>query len=194
MSSICLTIARQACQVSWDRKEWGVLTSRLAFIALLLSGLVACEKRMSCDLKGTWRVERLGCTEHPDARPAPVQATYTFDGSGGTTRWELPGCTVEADFEMEVDGTELLVRERAHRCEPTPPKAGESPTPCCSSSKVDVILAYRCQLGPDGADWMATLKSGGETGPWADRGAWRGCREGSLGMMRLVPVKSPPSK
>ena len=141
---------------------------------------------MECNIEGTWRVERLGCTGHPNARPAHVDATYTFNGERGTTRWELPGCTVEAEFDISVDGTDVRVRERRHTCQATPLKEGQDPTPCCTSAEVDVDLAYRCQLGPEGVNWMATLRKEGARGPWADKGAWRGCPDGSLGMMRLI--------
>ena len=148
--------------------------------------LVACEKRTACDLRGTWEVERIGCTGHPDDRPAHVKASYTFKEGGGTTRWELPGCTVEAKFKLDTDGSEIRIKEVEHLCEAQELKPGQEAVPCCTSSKADLSLAYRCQIGPEGVDWMATLKKEGPLGPWAGRGAWRGCPDGSVGMMRLT--------
>ncbi len=159
--------------------------NRLSIISLLMFALVACEKRTPCDLRGTWEVERLGCTGHPDERPAHVEASYLFEQGTGTTRWELPGCTVEAKFTFQTENTEFHIQEVEHICEATPLKEGEEATPCCTSAKTDLKLSYRCQLGPEGVDWMATLAKDGPVGPWAGRGAWRGCPEGSVGMMRL---------
>ena len=172
--------------MSADSKEWGVLTRRLSLLIALCTSLAGCEAKSPCALTGTWEVERLGCTGHPNARPAHVEATYTFEGTGGTTRWVLPGCTVEAEFERTLDGTQVKLHERRHTCEATEVAEGVEPTPCCTSAAVDVTLSYRCQAGSAGVDWLATLKDDGDEGPWADRGAWRGCPTGSLGMMRLV--------
>ena len=159
---------------------------RLTLLIALFAGLAGCEAKSPCALTGTWEVERLGCTNHPEERPAYVKATYTFEGNGGTTRWVRPGCTIEADFDLEVDGTLMKLRERRHTCEVTEVAEGIDKTPCCTSSAVDMKLSYRCQAGSEGGDWMATLEASGDEGPWADRGAWRGCPSGSLGMMRLV--------
>ena len=172
--------------MSADSKEWGVFARRLSLFILLAASLTGCEAKSPCALTGTWEVERLACTGHPEARPDHVKASYTFDGAGGTTRWELPGCTVEAQFDLTLDGTQVTLRERQHTCEATAVADGEEATPCCTSSAVDMTLNYRCQPGSEGVDWIATLTTDGETGPWANRGAWRGCPTGSLGMMRLV--------
>jgi hypothetical protein len=163
-----------------------VFLRRLSLLVALFATIAGCEAKSSCALTGTWEVERLGCTDHPDKRRIDVNATYTFEGTGGTTRWVLPGCTVEAEFDLVRDGTEMKIHERQHTCEVTEVAEGVERTPCCTSSAVDVALSYRCQAGSAGVDWMATLREAGEIGPWADRGPWRGCPTGSLGMMRLV--------
>ena len=51
-------------------------------------------------------------------------------------------------------------------------------------------LTYTCYSAPGRRDWIAKLSpEGDDTGPWADRGPWRGCRPGDVGMMRLERVR-----
>jgi hypothetical protein len=163
-----------------------MFTRRLSLLLVLFGCFAGCQERPPCALSGTWQVEHLGCTDHPNDRPAYVNATYTFNGDHGTTRWVLPGCTVEAAFDLSIDGPRVKLHERQHTCEATPVTSGTEPTPCCTSAPVDIDLSYRCQAGSAGVDWMVTLSDQGDVGPWAGRGAWRGCSAGSLGMMRLV--------
>ena len=159
------------------RLTWPLLT--------LVISMTGCQSKPGCALDGTWTVERLGCTGHPDGPAGSVDATYTFDGSRGLTRWSLPGCTVEAEFEVVIDGADVSVRETRHTCTASDVPEGQTKTPCCESRDVDLQLTYVCQSSSEGLDWMADLQEGGDVGPWAGRGPWRGCPAGSLGMMRL---------
>ncbi len=160
----------------------------------LIGWMAGCHSQPVCSLAGTWTVERLGCTGHPDRRPGPVDATYTFKGDRGHTRWSLPGCTVEADFEVTMAGAEIRVREVRHTCTASEVAEGETKIPCCESKDVDLHLSYLCQSSVEGLDWTASLRESGPVGPWAGRGPWRGCPDGSLGMMRLKPTHAGPTR
>ena len=158
--------------------------TRLLALTLLCGLLLGCRDAPVCPLEGTWAVSELGCSGGSGGLSGPLDATYTFNGAQGHTRWVLPGCTVEASFEVQTDGAEVRVRERLYTCSPSEATGGEA-VPCCESGPVDVPLTYTCRASQAGMSWMAELRGGGEVGPWAGRGPWRGCRPGEVGMMRL---------
>ena len=95
------------------------------------------------------------------------------------------------DLCMRVQGcARMHVREQGHTCTTTAVAEGASETPCCESAEVNIPLTYTCYSAPGRRDWIAKLSPEGEdTGPWADRGPWRGCRPGDVGMMRLERVR-----
>lgn len=161
------------------------MTRTYLLISILLFGLLAgCRSEPVCPLEGSWVVSELGCSGGSGGIPDPIDATYTFEGAQGHTRWVLPGCTVEAQFEVQTDGAEVRVRERQHTCSPSEATGGDA-FPCCESGPVDLSLSYTCRASREGLGWLAELKDEGPEGPWAGRGPWRGCRPGEVGMMKL---------
>lgn len=158
--------------------------TQMMTLILLVALVSGCPDTPVCPLEGSWSVEELGCKGGSRGPQEPLDATYTFDGAQGHTRWVLPGCTVEAQFELQTDGAEIRVRETQHTCSVTDAPTGNS-TPCCESGPVDLSLTYTCRASQRDMSWMANLQRDGDEGPWAGRGPWRGCHPGDVGMMRL---------
>ena len=163
---------------------------RRTLMLIALTQLGACSTTPLCPMEGQWAVTELGCSKGAGRLDKGLEATYTITGDQGVTRWTMPGCTVEAQFTLESDGARMHVREQGHTCTTTAVAEGASETPCCESAEVNIPLTYTCYSAPGRRDWIAKLSPEGEdTGPWADRGPWRGCRPGDVGMMRLERVR-----
>ena len=180
------------------------MSTRVMALWVVICALTGCRDAPVCPLEGTWEVTALGCSGGAGGLRGAIDATYTFDGPRGHTRWSLPGCTVEAHFDVEPEGVEVHIRERRHVCSTSEVLEGQQATPCCISGDVDVALSYTCRVSSVGMDWMATLRPSRPTkgaddgsrpandpGPWAGRGPWRGCRPGDVGMMRLERSSVP---
>ncbi len=163
------------------------MSTRVMALWVVICALTGCRDAPVCPLEGTWEVTALGCSGGAGGLRGAIDATYTFDGTHGHTRWALPGCTVEAHFDVDNEGTDVRVRERRHNCSASEVPDGQVATPCCESRDVDVALTYTCRASPNGLDWTASLAPTGDSGPgpWAGRGPWRGCRAGDVGRMRL---------
>ena len=166
------------------------LAITLTTAALALAG---CSAKSPCALEGTWAVSGLSCADGAGGIPGPIDATYTFTGDGGRTTWRLPGCRVEAHFDAEATGERVRLRERRHLCDATAPGQGQAAFPCCEPGPVDLALSYTCSVEGEEMLWQTELSGQGQpTGPWAQRGPWRGCRAGDVGTMRLRRGPSRP--